>query len=1759
MDSHGSRRKGNKGHNSSSSSNELTATARAPAGYNEHLLLLEERNRLLKRLRKKNRRQIENEKKEDGFVLYVNGANQKKKAVRTASSKSPPTHDDRERVRRTKTADGPRKKIITLQDLSDINEERKLIEEERLRARTAPARDRRKNWQISSVDIQTKEGSKRKVHAPEVLTGNYEDDFEDDSDAFDSSGSDDSRKQVAQRMSDMFDSEDTDSEVEDSSKLHRKRQSSQTNQKKHLKNYSKKYDGDDSDEEISEQLLLSITDVKKLRMSLEMNSSIKESLARNLSSDSDSDHEPTIPEEDEEIEEMLINAIDSVNLDDKGRQPKMNPLKMGDTIVLELASPKKSKPNLSLARKKDAENLDFRKKTDSYNNQSEKNKSKQLRPQSETNIHQGADKLKKNRPLSANRKVEDSSDWTADKLSLAEAMKAENESIKATKKQIKPSPLPSEKAFARRSHELIPKSKDRGDDSFRVLTPTRESYTSQSSQMSAGRMEDIMSKILIMAPRQQKRLMKMLGKIEESVGEPVSGTKMPDTSPKKPRNSFSKSDTVEVNIEVLSNWGNKERVGLTEIQFYDQNEKLVPNSFIETELLGARECSCHVDVLYNGKTKTNKEKNMWYCRYNPNVPVELGMTVHNPSPGNNFHISKLRLWNYNKSLTDLDVGARHIRVFLGGDQMYDGHLEKGCGNQVFDYSQIVDLRNENTTDSQLHESPHEINSSENRDRNGSCSTLPVRSPLSSPLVKPILPSVITSQPETSCPSTKLSPVASSYRSQTRTLNYSTDEQLQRPTVNSDRSSPEADDNMKDVPKMPTKQKGVKTPRKSKRMAAKLDGHSSTEVDNSKSISDSVDQRPVPSSRKLPDKSNKKSDEVSSSTARDRRRSLNRSSEVTSSTSQQRAEVPRLTERDSMTIEGGWGGEPVQVDQSISQSQDDTPMLQKLKEINKKESRRHKEVPTWLKQDDLSGRFESPPASRGRSRQEEPLKEEEVNMLVEEELSSWPQTGKDRLQTVFDDNKRTVTPDISQSEVDEELDEVTPMQKIQSNRSKWRDGHGGNLEESWGSLSKFNQSHRGRLSLDMDDDALDEYINPPKKSAQSEATIPESEDVPVDDDNFVIPELPVGKNLVINIKSSWGDRHYVGLTGVEIFSSTGEQVTVSKISADPPDINILPEYDKDPRVVTNLIDKVNRTRDDVHMWLAPLSASGNHFIYMTFNKPCKIAMMRIWNYNKSRIHSYRGAKDVIITLDGAIIFKGEIARACGGIEGGTEAFGDTILFTMDENILEAVSIHDDDYDGDSLFDEELDDVPFERPRTADDGGDERPFTRACGNINKTNSSKPVSPRPPTGLVQCEGNIFVFKGKKLELNFIATWGDLHYLGLTGLEVVGKDGESLPVTLDMVTATPRDVRSLPGHQEDSRTLNKLFNNTNVTSSDEHMWLIPFTEGKKHTLTINFKEVALLAGLRIWNYNKSPEDTYRGARLVHVSVDGKQISPEEGYLIRKGPGNCHFDFAQEIGFMSQKSPTPTRTTSDKISVSGRSSMTEEASQDYEAMLMPCGFIYQLQLFSTYGDPYYVGLNGLEIFDEAFNQITLTESNISAYPDSVNVLEGVKNDVRTPDKLVDGENDSTDGRHMWLAPILPSILNRVYVIFDQPTTISMIKIWNYSKNPQRGVKDFAVLVDDLLVYNGTLQSVTTGARGILPTCEGPQHYHTILFTENKEILRREKHTVISNQAGGQDVQLTNDKMVVTQYSDPKKAKTPKVNQSLRPMTSVTGRGKKYR
>lgn len=48
---------------------------------------------------------------------------------------------------------------------------------------------------------------------------------------------------------------------------------------------------------------------------------------------------------------------------------------------------------------------------------------------------------------------------------------------------------------------------------------------------------------------------------------------------------------------------------------------------------------------------------------------------------------------------ELDVGARHIKLYLNSTLVFEGELEKGCGNQVFDYSTTIDLQDCQVSDS----------------------------------------------------------------------------------------------------------------------------------------------------------------------------------------------------------------------------------------------------------------------------------------------------------------------------------------------------------------------------------------------------------------------------------------------------------------------------------------------------------------------------------------------------------------------------------------------------------------------------------------------------------------------------------------------------------------------------------------------------------------------------------------------------------------------------------------------------------------------------------------------------------------------------------------------------------------------------------------------------------------------------------------------------------------------------------------------------
>ena len=56
-------------------------------------------------------------------------------------------------------------------------------------------------------------------------------------------------------------------------------------------------------------------------------------------------------------------------------------------------------------------------------------------------------------------------------------------------------------------------------------------------------------------------------------------------------------------MEIVSNWGSPSRLGLTELQFFDQDGHLIALDANDISVHGATGCKHDLDVLCNGKTK----------------------------------------------------------------------------------------------------------------------------------------------------------------------------------------------------------------------------------------------------------------------------------------------------------------------------------------------------------------------------------------------------------------------------------------------------------------------------------------------------------------------------------------------------------------------------------------------------------------------------------------------------------------------------------------------------------------------------------------------------------------------------------------------------------------------------------------------------------------------------------------------------------------------------------------------------------------------------------------------------------------------------------------------------------------------------------------------------------------------------------------------------------------------------------------------------
>ncbi|RMX37150.1 hypothetical protein pdam_00023677, partial [Pocillopora damicornis] len=1356
----------------------LSAKEEVRPEYEEYLLLLQQRNRILKKLKEKNEQEIELEKKEQGFSIYVNGANvELGQAYSRAKSRSSSRH-----AKTAGDAHRERKKILQ-HELETLERE---AEARDVRVKTAPdpTPSSRKGWKYDSIQIKTVGGKSVRLRAPGRITGKYSEDFESvavessdsasDQDVADNDlsdqdelefNSDDDEDELTLSFNDvetLRKSLEADESIKESIEAAKKRIEEETKEKNANNN---NIIDDDNEDEIEEELegansslnlhdaavlerlpqLTSTPDKRQheVESSINTSNSISEGVGFGKTSSVDTDHEKTKSVKSKDLSVTSDgNEKKTHQRSKKHKHESVNPVE--DLVVLSFSS--STVISIFLLpyerRKKNADPYDstehFSSRDDRSYTKQQKRSEKHESGNQEVTLTSASEK--KSRPLSATRRMEPKDKLDDNAEEIFKAMAEENQTVESKASGSQTAPVRSKNVSSSPLHEV---KRPSSLASFPLKTDDTIALVTE--------------KVRKMDARQQQSLIELLSKLECKAPFKVSSpSPSPRLSPMKatvPFTPVTKSSSIEsqskdfsvmdslddaendkaeseegtdVYFEIISNWGNSSYVGLTEIQFFDLKGNTIPYDEHNVSLSGHVGDGGVLGNLANGKTKTTKGRYMWSCGFQTKHPVEL--VFHLPSGDatslESHGLSKISVWNYNRGIKELNVGVKDVRIFVGGDLVWEGVIDKGCGNQVFDYCKVINLihTNEKSEGSKEQaQDPEPIIRSETV----------------------VLRRSVDGQKE-----------ENEEMSAAVECDKSSEQDVSRCKTVLLKSSAEEDPQRKQRDIKDNSVEQYKNERHAK------DGKQSKEHEMIPKPPESPRMHPKSPRPHRQEKSAEESKAGQQQQGQDRTkekalRSL-LAADLTSSDKklEEQSLVTRSSSTPNLSSSEALGSSDVNSDSlrgnSVAGSvlPNKPPWLESSKKKDKsgsssRSSSRSKSRPIWLENEPGVDPARSNSLTDVRLASDDLFKSEKPHSRpssgrrsstpgASDKSESWPSEflGKDEsLPTCLDGKAgqlegkgrtgsgRRKDEDKGCSEVGTE--ETGAQHDAKQARATWRREQNLSLEESWSLLSLFEKSHRGRITKDLDlenhGDALDEMLS--KREEHIQPITEQSKEIDESDHNYSdgyflsgltdleIPTLPRGKQLVIYIKNTWGDRNYVGLNGIEVFTDCGKPAEIIEISADPPDINILPEYGNDPRIVTNLIDGVFRTRDDMHLWLAPFTPGGKHSISITFAESTRIAMIRIWNYNKSRIHSFRGVRCIDLTLDGSLIFQGEIARA-SGVLGTNYAFGDTIMFTMDEDILEAMAQYDQTYEGDEEDEDELlRSCYFERPSTADQAEEE----------------------------------------------------------------------------------------------------------------------------------------------------------------------------------------------------------------------------------------------------------------------------------------------------------------------------------------------------------------------------------------------------------------------------------------------------------------------
>ncbi|KOB67124.1 Uncharacterized protein OBRU01_18537 [Operophtera brumata] len=342
--------------------------------------------------------------------------------------------------------------------------------------------------------------------------------------------------------------------------------------------------------------------------------------------------------------------------------------------------------------------------------------------------------------------------------------------------------------------------------------------------------------------------------------------------------------------------------------------------------------------------------------------------------------------------------------------------------------------------------------------------------------------------------------------------------------------------------------------------------------------------------------------------------------------------------------------------------------------------------------------------------------------------------------------------------------------------------------------------------------------------------------------FIIPELPIGRLLEIKVFSNWGDKQFVGLNGIEMFDSSGNVVDIEKIWTDCETGDGTAQGR-----VQNLADGVVRTRDERHAWTAPAPHAAPLALSALLATNTQLALLRIWNYNKSRIYSTRGVRLVQIKLDDQVIFYGEIARASGELKGPPSSFGDHFQALLKDN---------------------------------------EPVSNASNETRPATANSTMHPLSPNKLLQDLDS-------ENETKYVATTIKLTLMSNWGLELLCYND---PVKVYRAYAYKALISEDQGPSSSLIECKHLFNGRNISDEFEDMWCTEFDAGAEFChIVLELKEPSEVTSIRIWNYNGSMELSYAGVRHARIHLDGEMLHYRP-VLLRRAPGHVYYDYVHQL-----------------------------------------------------------------------------------------------------------------------------------------------------------------------------------------------------------------------------------------------------------------------